>query len=156
MDVLQPHAAKMSLGSAAPLELSARVCHVCFEQRTNLRFSYCSSPTVACVAESTTIAPKSASLVTVRLPRAVQDASTVVIEPLNTTVVILGCAAVCSLLFSCRCLPRRSVKQFRLADRDARWFSSRFCQHSTSRLKIVSSHCYCPSPYTRVKTPNSA
>ena len=30
---------------------------------------------------------------TVRLPRAVQDAFTVVIEPLNSTVVILGCAA---------------------------------------------------------------
>ena len=31
MDVLQPHAAKMSLGSAAPLEFSARVCDVCCE-----------------------------------------------------------------------------------------------------------------------------
>ena len=30
---------------------------------------------------------------TIRLPRPVQDASTVVIEPLNSTVVILGCAA---------------------------------------------------------------
>ena len=34
-----------------------------------------------------------ASLVTVRLPRAVQDALTVGFEPLNSTVVILGCAA---------------------------------------------------------------
>ena len=93
MDVLQPHAAKMLLESAAPLELSSRVCDVCLEQRTNPSSSYGSSPTVACVAKSTTVAPKSASLVTVRLPRAVQDASTVVIDPLNSTVVILGCAA---------------------------------------------------------------
>ena len=93
MDVLQPHAAKMSLGSAAPLELSARVCDVCLKQRMNPSPSYRSSPTVACVAESTTVDPKSASFVTVRLPLAVKDASTVVIEPLNSTVVILGCAA---------------------------------------------------------------
>ena len=80
----------MSFGSAAPLKLNARVCDVCLEQRTNPSPSYRSSPTVACVAESTTIAPKSVSLMTVRLPRAVQDASTVVIEPLNSTVVIFG------------------------------------------------------------------
>ena len=56
---------------------------------------------VACVSKPTTVAPKSASLVTLRLPRAVQNASTVVIEPLNSTVVILGCAAmpaVCALI----------------------------------------------------------
>ena len=93
MDVLQPHAAKMSLGSSAPLELSARVCDVCLKQRTNPSPSYRSSPTVACVAEFTTVAPKSASLVTARLPRALQNASTVLIEPLNSTVVILWCAA---------------------------------------------------------------
>ena len=93
MDVLQPHAAKMSLGGAAPLELSARVCDVSLEQRTNSNPSYRSAPAVACVSESNTVAPKSASLVTVRLPCAVQNASTVVIEPLNSTVVILGCAA---------------------------------------------------------------
>ena len=62
MDVLQPHVVKMSLGSAAPLELSVHVCDVCLEQRTNSNPSYRSSPTVACVAESTTVAPKSASL----------------------------------------------------------------------------------------------
>ena len=83
----------MSLGSAAPLELSARVCDVCLEQRTNSNPSYRSSPTVACVADSTTVSPKSASLVIVRLPRALQDASTVVIELRNSTVVILGCPA---------------------------------------------------------------
>ena len=94
MDVLQPHAAKMSLGRAAQLEISARVCDVCLEQQTNPSPSYRSSPTVACVAEFITVVPKSASLVTVRLPRAVQDASTFVIEPLNLTVVIFGCAAV--------------------------------------------------------------
>ena len=93
INVLQPHAEKMSLASAAPLELSAPVCEVSLEQKTNSNPSYRSSPTVACVAESTTVAPKSASLVTVRLPRAVQSASTVVIEPLNSTVVIFGCAA---------------------------------------------------------------
>ena len=93
MDVLQPHSTKMSLVCAVPLELSARVCDVCLEQRTNPSSSYRSSPTVACVAESTTVAPKSASLVTARLPRAVQNASTIEIEPLNLTVVILGCAA---------------------------------------------------------------
>ena len=93
MDLLQPHAAKVSLGSAAPLELSARVCDVCLKQRTNLNPSYRSSPVVASAAESTTLAPKSASLVTVRLPRAVQYASTVLIELLNSTVVIFGCAA---------------------------------------------------------------
>ena len=83
----------MSLESAAPLKLSARVYNVCLEQRTNPSPSFRSSPTVACVPESTTVAPKSASLVTLRLPRAVQDASTVVIEPLNSTFVILVCAA---------------------------------------------------------------
>ena len=93
MDVLEPHTAEMSLGSAAPFKLSARVCDVCLEQRTNSSFAYRSSPTVACVAESTTVASKSASLVTVRLPRAVKDASTVVIEPLNSTVVIFECSA---------------------------------------------------------------
>ena len=101
MDVLQPHAAKMSRGCAAPLEVNARVCDVCLEQRTNPSSSYRSSPTVACVAESTIVSPNSASLVTVRLPHAVQDASTVVIEPLTSIVVILGCAAlpaVCSLV----------------------------------------------------------
>ena len=99
MDVLQPHAAKNSLGNAAPLKLSARVCDVCLEHRTNLSPSYRSLPTVACFAKSTTVAPKLASLVTVRLPRAVQDASSVGIEPLNSTVMILGCVdllAVCS------------------------------------------------------------
>ena len=91
MDVLQSHAAKMSLGSASPLDLSPRVCDVYLEQRTNLSPSYRSSPTVACVAESTTVASKSASLVTVRLPPAVQDALTVVIKTFNSTVVIFGC-----------------------------------------------------------------
>ena len=93
MDVLLPHAAKMSLGSATPLEVSERVCYVCLEQRTNLYPSYRSAPAVAGVTECTTVAPKSTSLVTVRLPRAVHNASTVVIEPLNSTVVILGSAA---------------------------------------------------------------
>ena len=93
MDLLQPHAAKMSLGIAAPLELSAPVCDERLKQRTNPSPSYRSSTTVACVAESNTVALKSASLVTVRLPRAVQDAWTVVIEPLNSTVVIFGCSA---------------------------------------------------------------
>ena len=76
-----------------------------------LKFFVFSSPTVACVAESATVALKSAalksaSLVTVRLPRAVQDASTVVIKPLNSTFVIFGCvtrSAVCSQVFDvCR------------------------------------------------------
>ena len=106
MDMLQPHAAKMSLGSAPPLELRSRVCDVCLEHRTNLTPSYRSVPAVACVSESTTVTPKSASLVTVRLPRAMQDASTVVIEPLNSTVVILECAAqptVCApIAYVCR------------------------------------------------------
>ena len=93
VDVLQPLSAKMSLGSAAPLELNARVCDVCLEQRTNSNPSYRSSQTVACVSQYTTVSPKSASLLTVRLPRAVHDASTVVLEPLNSTVVILGCIA---------------------------------------------------------------
>ena len=83
MDVLQPHAANVSLGSAAPLKLSARVCDVCLEQRTNSNPSYRSSFVVACAAESITLAPNSASLVTVRLPHGVQNASTVLIEPLN-------------------------------------------------------------------------
>ena len=97
IDVLQPQASKMSFGSDAPLELSARLCDVCFEQRTNPSPSYRSSPTVACVAESTTVAPNSASLVTVRLPRTVQNVSTVVIEAVDSTVVILGCAALPSV-----------------------------------------------------------
>ena len=58
INVLQPHAAKMSLVSAAPLKVRARVCDVCLEQRTNPSSSYRSSPTVACVAESPTVAPK--------------------------------------------------------------------------------------------------
>ena len=66
INVLQPHAAKMLLESAAPLELSARVCDVCLEQRTNSSPSYRSSPNVVCVAESTIVAPKSANLVTAR------------------------------------------------------------------------------------------
>ena len=65
MDVLQPHAAKMLLKSVSPLELSARVCDVCLEQRTISNPSYRSAPAVACVAESTIVAPKSASLVIV-------------------------------------------------------------------------------------------
>ena len=90
INVLHPHAAKMSLKCAAPVELNARVCDVCHERETNPNPSLRSAPAVACVSESTTVGPKSASLVTVRLPRAVQNASTVVIEPLNSTVVILG------------------------------------------------------------------
>ena len=93
LGVLQPLAAKMSLGSAATLGLSARVCDVRIERRTNPNPSYRSAPAVACVSESTTVAPKSAILVTLCLPREVQDASTVVIEPVNSTVVIFGCAA---------------------------------------------------------------
>ena len=31
MDLLQPHSAKMSLGHAAPLELSVRVCDMCLK-----------------------------------------------------------------------------------------------------------------------------
>ena len=157
MDVLQPHAAKMLRESAAPLELSSRVCDVCLEQRTNPSSSYGSSPTVACVAKSTTVAPKSASLVTVRLPRAVQDASTVVIDPLNSTVVILGCAAlpaVCAPVAEfCR------VAVVNSSDKPIEMLACvfcRFCQHFTSRLEIVSSHCYCPSPAPHVKTPKSA
>ena len=58
-----------------------------------IRVSRIAARPLSHVAESTTVAPKSASLVTVRLPRAVQDASTVVIELLNSTVVIFGCSA---------------------------------------------------------------
>ena len=95
------------LKSAALLKFSARVCGVCHEQRTNPNHSYRCAPAVAFVAESTTVAPKSASLVTKRLPRAVQDAFTVVINPLNLTVVIFGCAAlpaVCTLIADVCCV----------------------------------------------------
>ena len=91
----------MSLKSAAPLEFSARICDMCFEQQTNLNPSNCSAHAVVCVAEFCIVARKSAILVIVRLPHAMQDPSTVVIEPLNSTVVILGRAAlpaVCALI----------------------------------------------------------
>ena len=90
MDVLQPHAPKMSLESATPFELSARVCDVGLQLRTNPNPSYRSAPAVACVAESTIVAPKSVSLVPVRLPRYVQHVLNVVIEPLNSTIVIFS------------------------------------------------------------------
>ena len=113
MDVLQSHAAKMSLGSAAPLELSARVCDVCFEQRTNPSSSYRSSPTVACrrihyccseIGESRdcSFAARSAG----RFYRRNRAAQLDCRDP-------RVCRSACSLRSSCRCLPRRCDKQFR-------------------------------------------
>ena len=93
MDILQPHAAKMSLGHAAPLELSVHLCDVCLEKRTDPKPKYRSAPPIACVIEQTLLAAKSAVVVPVKLPCSHQQLSTVAIEPLNSTILILGCAA---------------------------------------------------------------
>ena len=93
MDILQPHAAIMSLGHAAPLELSVHLCDVCLEKRTDPKPKYRSAPPIACIIEQTLFSAKSAVVVPVKLPRSHQQLSTVAIEPLNSTILILGCAA---------------------------------------------------------------
>ena len=80
MDVLQPHAAKMSLGHAAALELSVRLCDVCLEKRTDTKPAYRSAPSVACVLEPTVLAANSATLVSVQLPRTQQEHLTVAVK----------------------------------------------------------------------------
>ena len=69
------------------------MCDVCLEKHTDAKPAYRSTYSVACVLEPTVLAANSATLVSVQLPRTQQEHSTVAVELLNLTMLILGCAA---------------------------------------------------------------
>ena len=93
MDILDPHAANILLGGAHEVQFKARVCDVCLEPRILSKHEFITRPAVACTAEPISIAANSAAIVRVALPMSARDASSVVIEPLNSSAVNVGCAA---------------------------------------------------------------
>ena len=98
-DILRPHASTSSFDPANPLQLTARVCDVCLKQRDDLKHKFRSSPSLACTTEAVTVAPNTAILVSIRMLRSAQEASTVVIEFLNLSAINFGIAplpAVCA------------------------------------------------------------
>ena len=104
MDILDPHAANILLGGAREVQFKARVCDVCLEPRVPAKHEFITTPAVACTVESMSIAANSAVIVRVALPKSARDASSVVIEPLNSSAVNVGCAAlpaVCAPLDGC-------------------------------------------------------
>ena len=76
-DILRPYAATLSLGDASPPHLNARVCDVFLEQQTDSKHEYRNEPAVACTTEPDTIGPIAIMLVSVRVPRAAQEAATI-------------------------------------------------------------------------------
>ena len=92
-DILRPHAAALLFGSATPVKLNARVCDVCLEQREDSEDKFQCATAIAFTAEAATVAPNSALLVCVRVPSAVQDASTIAVEPLYSSTVNFSCVA---------------------------------------------------------------
>ena len=93
MDILDPHAANFSLGGTREVQFKARVCDVCLEPRISTKHEFITAPAVACTVEPMSIAANSAVIVRVALPRSARDAVTVIIEPLNSSAVNDGCAA---------------------------------------------------------------
>ena len=93
MDILDPHAANISLGGAREVQFEARVCDVCLEPRVPSKHEFITAPAVACTAEPMSIAANSAVIVRVALPKSARDASSVVLEPLNSSAINVGCAA---------------------------------------------------------------
>ena len=93
MDILDPHAANILLGGAREVQFKARVCDVCLEPRIPAKHEFITTPAVACTVEPMSIAANSAVIVRVALPKSARDASSVVIEPLNSSAVNVGCAA---------------------------------------------------------------
>ena len=104
MDILDPHAAKISLGGTREVQFGARVCDVCLEPRVPAKHEFITAPAVACTIEPLSIAANSAVIVRVALPKSARNSSSVVIEPLNSSAVNVGCAAlpcVCAPLDGC-------------------------------------------------------
>ena len=85
MDILDPHAANISLGGTREVQLEARVCDVCLEPRIPAKHEFITAPAVACTVEPMSIAANSAVIVRVALPKSARNASSVAIEPLNSS-----------------------------------------------------------------------
>ena len=98
-DILRPHAANLSLAGASSLQLRARVCEICLEQRTEPKCGFRRPPVVAWIAEQTTIGARSAAIVKVQMPESARENVTVALEPIASSSLNVGCAtlpAVCS------------------------------------------------------------
>ena len=93
MDILDPHAANILLGGVREVQFKARVCDVCLETRIPAKHEFITVPAVECRLEPLSIAANSAVIVRVALHKSARDASSVVIEPLNSSAVNDGCAA---------------------------------------------------------------
>ena len=81
-DILCPHAAYLSMAGASSLQLRARVCEICLEQRTEPKCGFRRPPVVAWIAEQTTIGSRSAAIVKVQMPESARENVTVALEPL--------------------------------------------------------------------------
>ena len=97
MDILDPHAANISLGGAREVQFKARVCDVCLEPRVPAKHEFFTTPAIACTVEPMSIAANSAVIVRVALPKSARDATSVVLDPLNSSAVNVGCAALPSV-----------------------------------------------------------
>ena len=93
MDILDPHAANISLGGTREVQLEARVCDVCLEPRIPAKHEFITAPAIACTVEPMSIAANSAVIVRIALPKNARNATSVAIEPLNSSAINVGCAA---------------------------------------------------------------
>ena len=93
MDVLRPHVAQIRLFETSPVKFNARVCDICLEQSTDTKREFCSQATVAYTVEPAKIPANSAAIILVRVSKSTNEASTVVIEPLESSTANIGCAA---------------------------------------------------------------
>ena len=99
MEVLRPYSAEMLLGESVPFQLNTRICDICIERRTDLDRNFWSAPSTVCTTVPISIQPRTATIVQVRVPRSLQKAATVVVDPLGSAIIKFGCAtlpAVCA------------------------------------------------------------
>ena len=99
MDVLRPNSAAMLLGESVPFQLNTRICDICLERRTDLDRNFWRAPSTACTTVPIWIQPQIAPVVQVRVHRLLQNAATVVVDPLGSAVIKFECAtlpAVCA------------------------------------------------------------
>ena len=79
MDIFRKHGPTVTFDVDAPLRLRNQVCEVCCEQRTNLTLESHSAPLTACAVSVSVIEPSSASIVPMRVPRALRQTDDVAI-----------------------------------------------------------------------------
>ena len=96
-DVLRPHYAMFTLDETVPLRLRVPVCDVCREQRTDLPADAPSAPLTACAAFKAVVEPCTTAFIRVRVPRALCKEPNVALEPLDSLLEVLDCAALPSV-----------------------------------------------------------